>query len=210
MTEIKRDVKVTGPDAQGVRGTFYTKSIHNKARSKDEGRPIYEPKIYLLVDADADNKTGWDFPLRDPEWYVENSRTDPRERWAAVWKQFEEGSSGEVEGTPLSSWAYIPDHRVRELNALGILSLEQLGNLPDVRASKLGPDGTSLRDGAKKFLEPADVHILGLQRENERMRQEMETLRSEFAQLQSQRFGDEEAPMPPQAKRGPGRPKRTA
>ena len=209
MTEIKRDVKVTGPDAQGVRGTFYTKSIHNKALSLEEGRPVYEPRSYLQVDAGADNKTSWDMPLRDPEWYVENSRIDPRERWAAVWKQFQEGASGKVEGTPLSSWAYIPDHRVRELNALGILSLQQLGHLPDAKASKLGPDGTSLRNGAKKFLEPADVHTLGLQRENERMRQEMETLRAEFTQLQNQRFGGEEE-APPPVKRGPGRPKRTA
>ena len=212
--EIKRDVEVSGVDAQGVRATFYTKSIHNKAKSLEEGRPVYVPTIYLKVDADADNKTGWDFALKPEDWYVENDREDPRQRWSGAWKQFQEGASGTVEGTPLSNWAYIPDHRVRELNALGILSLEQLGHLPDKALSKLGPDGYSLRDGAKQYLQPADIHTAGLQRENERLRQEMENLKAEFTQLQNQRFGQEDVVeshvSPPPPRRGPGRPRKAS
>ena len=208
MTDILRDVVVTGVDAQGVRATFYTKSVHNKARTAEEGRPVYEPKIYVKIQSDADNKTGWDLPLKEPEQYPE-AQNDPRNRWADVWKQFEAGSSGEIQGTPLADWAMIPAHRVRELNALGIKSLEQLAHLPDDKAGKIGPDGITLRDGAKKFLEPADLQTLTLQRENADLKQQMANLEAKFTQLQNQRFGDEDE-APPPAKRGPGRPRRNA
>ena len=209
--EIRRDVQVEGVDAQGVRATFYTRSIHHKARSDEEGRPIYMPVIYYRVEADAENRTAWDLPLKPEQWYVDNSRQDPRERWEGAWARFKEGASGKVEGTPLSSWAYLPDHRVRELNALGILSLEQLAHLPDKRAGSLGPDGISIRDGAKKFLQPADVHTQGLQQENAKLRQEMATLRSEFEQLQKQKFGEEDGAPPPKRGGWPkGKPRKPA
>ncbi len=209
MTEIdiKRDVTVSGVDAHGVRATFYTKSIHNKARTLEEGRPIYEPKVYVKIQADSDNKTGWDIPLKEPEQYPD-SENDPRNRWAAAWKQFEEGSSGEVKGTPLSDWCMIPAHRVKELNSLGILSLEQLGNLPDDKAGKIGQDGISLRDGAKKFMQPPDMQTMTLRRENVSMKQELENIKAQMTQLQNQRFGEPEEEAAPPAKRGPGRPRR--
>lgn len=205
MTEIQRDVVVSGTDRFGVRGEFYNKPVFDKAASDAEGRPIYTNKVYIKIQADHDNKTGWDLPLKDPDKYAKPD-DDPRNRWDVAFKQFEQGVSGKAEGTPLEVWNMLPKHRCLELAAQGILSMEQLANLPDNMLQKVGPDGSRLRDGAKRFLEPADMMTQSLRNTVADQEKELENLKAQMTQLQNQRFGDEEEMPPP--KRGPGRPKR--
>ena len=199
------DIETTGRDAQGVRCTFYTKPIFDQAASDEEGRPIYHPTIYTKIEADHDNKTVFDLPLKEPEQYKTPDK-DPRNRWSDAWRQFQDGISGEVEGTPIEAWNMLPKHRCMELRAQGIRSMEQLANVPDRLMSGLGPDGAQLRDAAKKFLQPADLHTQTLQNELKASQQELANLKSQFEQLQKQKFG-EETPMP--AKRR-GRPPKAA
>lgn len=193
------DVRATGRDEFGVRGTFYSKPLFDQAASDREGRPIYTPTIYILIEADHDNKTVFDLPLKEPDQYKDKSR-DPRVRWADAWKQFQDGISGEVDGTPIEAWNMLPKHRCLELRDQGIKSLEQLANMPDRLLSGIGPDAAKLREGAQLFLKPADLATQGLKQENADLKKQMLELKSEFTQLQNQRFGEED-PAPGQPKK---------
>lgn len=125
-----------------------------------------------------------------------------KQRFAAeygAWKA--KGTARHIEGTPLKNWPMIPGIRIAEFEAMGIYSVENLRDVSDVNIFKL-QDGRVWREKATGWLASAEKHGTEARfaAENERLRNDMDELRKQIAELSA---NNEE-------KRGPGRPRKDA
>lgn len=124
-----------------------------------------------------------------------------KERFAAAYAAFKSKGSRHIEGTPLKHWPMITALRIAEFEAMGIFSVENLRDTSDTNIQKLA-DGRIWREKAKGWLESAEKNGASAKfaAENERLRNDMEEMRRQIAELSAQIEKPE--------KRGPGRPRK--
>mgnify|MGYP000633907332 CR=1 FL=1 len=153
---------------------FYVKPIENAAKSREEGRPIYDDVEYIKIKFPADSKRTLE-TRADEMHYVPHAKTQMTyaERFAPSYDAFKREDLSFVSGTPLASTGLFPKAKVAELKALSVVTVEQLAGLPDTNIRKLGMGGRALVDDAKGYLENAS----GLA--------EIATLRAEIAALKA-------------------------
>lgn len=125
-----------------------------------------------------------------------------KERFAVqyeAWKTKRQGRH--IDGTPLKNWPMITALRIAEFEAMGIFSVENLRDTSDNNIQKLA-DGRIWREKAKGWLESAEKNGASAKfaAENERLRNDMEEMRRQIAELSAQIEKPE--------KRGPGRPRK--
>lgn len=181
---------------------FYTKPVVDKvataaARQRDPNAfPVYMEAPFIRMQSAGDAKTVWDKPVDD----------EHKHRFGRAWQAFERGAINEIVGTPLAEWARIPRSMVMGLQQQGILSVEDVANIPDNQLAILGEEGDRLRQAARSFLEPADQNMARLEKENGELRAEIEQLKATVEQMLHMPAVEDAEP----AKRGPGRPRKAA
>jgi hypothetical protein len=128
-----------------------------------------------------------------------------KERFAAQYEAFKtKRQARHIEGTPLKNWPMISALRIAEFEAVGIFSVENLAAVSDTNVVKLA-DGRVWREKAAAWLASAKDNAVSVKyaAENERLRNDLEEMRKQIAEL-SAKVDD------PEAKRGPGRPRKEA
>lgn len=130
-----------------ARPKFYRDAIENPARSKEEGRPIYDEIEMVEVRMPGDRLTVFVSPVEDVH----------RARWPEIYAAFKRGEERAASGTPLEHWASpeMTRSRVAELKACNILSVEELADVPDNVLPRLGMGGRALREQARAYLAAA-------------------------------------------------------
>ena len=174
-------------EKDGTHPLFYMRAVENKARSREEGRPIYEdvPYVKILMPGSKD------YPDR-------KVRDEDKQRWPRAWAAFESGQENAQGGTPLERWNGLSSARLAELQALNIHTVDQLAEVPDGSLNKLGPDGRKLRDQAQAFIQSAGV--------SEEMAERVKNLEARIRDLEAE---NEELRKNQKAKPGP-KPKEEA
>lgn len=150
--------------------SFYPRAIHNKRKSDEEGRAIYDEIDYVKILVPGDNKNTVDRKVRDEDI----------KRWPAAWKRYQEKRDPEISGTPLKDWAYLTVSRVAELERLNIFSMEQLAAVSDDHLPKLGPGARDLVKRAQMFLQGDDSAIKELRAENQALRDKVRDLEGQL------------------------------
>tara|TARA_R110002012_G_scaffold8102_1_gene37533 strand:- start:2217 stop:2780 length:564 start_codon:yes stop_codon:yes gene_type:complete len=120
---------------------FRWEAKQNSAKSKVEGRPIFDQVPFVTIMSPGDNKNVIDAKVND----------DHKSRWPRQWEAFQKGSEQPLNGTPINEWPALNMAQVAELKALNIFSIEQLANLDD--------RGTQEMTGLVTLKQQAQAHL---------------------------------------------------
>lgn len=124
---------------------FYSRTRQDKAKSKAEGRPVFEDVPYIRKRIPGDRFQEIDRPARD---------IDMKE-FPNAWAAFKAGRDQEtVSGTPLALLGLSPS-RIEELAFFRVKTIEQLASVADVHLQQMGLTARTERQKAKDFLETA-------------------------------------------------------
>lgn len=168
------------PDTRHLHIEFFIEPRENPAKSRKEGRPIYEDKEFVRIKFVGDPKKELvEFA------HVKFDRDRATGEWVtyaqAFHKHYEAFKTGEAvkgEGTPLEELPFINASKRAELKALHIHNAEALAQLDGANLQKLGMFGRSLKDQATAYLAKAKDSALEtrLAAENADLRARLEAL----------------------------------
>jgi hypothetical protein len=145
---------------------FYMGTVENVARSKEEGRPIFDDKEMVRVVIPGDRLATFVGEVEDRH----------RDRWPDHYAAFKRGEQRASSGTPLEYWPIMSSAKVAEMKALNIFSVEDLANLSDALLARIGMGARELRGQAQAYLEnaKAGADVARLSAEIERLKAIME------------------------------------
>ena len=126
MTEQAFDSRNSqgNPGDQLLYVRFYLYPHHNRAKSTEEGRPIYEDREYIEI-MQPGNKDS-----------IINRLATPKDlkRFANQYSGFKNNGEEVLEGTPLKEWPSITRAQVEELKYFNVHTVEQLAGMTDANA----------------------------------------------------------------------------
>ncbi len=178
---------------------FYDDDVLNEKKSKEEGRPIYIKKTFIHKITPGDRLIDIKRPIREED----------KEEWPSAWSRYEQKKPENIEGTPLTEWAYLSKTRVAELNAINVLTVEHIASLPDSVAHKI-MDFHDLKKRARNYLNQAKDSAI-VDKLNAALEEKTSVLEAQAKLIDdlNQRLKALESPKgrPPEEKRKRGRPK---
>lgn len=130
--------EIENPDSSGIPTVFYDRPVHNKEKSEEEGRPVYDTKVY--VRKHKDSLSIYDAPARD-----EDIKQNPKQ-----YEIYLNSVKLRKSGTPLSALPGISPAMVTTCEACRIYTIEQLSQADDIVIMDIGD--RTLRDKAVAFL----------------------------------------------------------
>jgi hypothetical protein len=106
---------------------FFVAPVHNKVKSLEEGRPIFEDREMIMIAVPGDKSNIIEREVRDQD----------KQRFARQYRAWKEQHQAEfIEGTPLDRWAQISPSQVEELKHFHVRTVEQLAAMPDSTSQK--------------------------------------------------------------------------
>lgn len=166
-----------GADAR-LAVSFYKKPVENVVKTEQEGRPIYEDKVFVRILVPGDSLSIIDTFAHE----------DHKKRFPVQWQHFlnKQGNDDDsISGTPLNQWPLISTSQAEELRGLKFYTVEQVASASDQQITRIGMlTGMSpytFRDKAKAFLNLAqesaekdkrDAEIKALQDQNAKLKAE--------------------------------------
>ena len=135
---------------------FFMHPMQNKAKTLEEGRPIYVDTEYvrIMVPGDKGNVI------------MREVREDDKRRFPKHYQAFKNEEEEILEGTPLAQWNFLTAAQVEEMKYFGIRTVENLANVTDTNAQKFMGINL-LREKAREYIEAtaSDAPIAQLQEE---------------------------------------------
>lgn len=125
---------------------FFKSPVMMEHKSEQEGRPIYEERLFIRIIVPGDNTN-----------VVEREAWDgDKARFPRQWKHFEAmGDSAAVEGTAIEHWPAMNRAQVEEFKALRFYTVESIANASDSQLQRLGMGGMGFRAKAQAYLAAA-------------------------------------------------------
>lgn len=152
---------------------FFIEPVENPAKTRSEGRPIFDDREFIRIAFPGDNKRELVAPANEMHYVAhERRQMTYAERFAKAYEAFRAGEESFVSGTPLVHVPFLTRSKVAELKALKISSVEQLAGLPDASIKKIGMGGRDLVDQAKAYLDVSKgtAQVAELQRQIEELK----------------------------------------
>lgn len=148
---------------------FFTKTVEDKAKTREAGRPMYKDVEYVEIRIAGDKNNL-------PVYKVGNQH---RQRWPDQYEAFKRNQEQPVEGTRIEEWPTISRARAMELKALRIFTVEALAEIPDTVIHRIGMGARELVAQAKAYLEAAEgtADVTAMAAEIERLKEENELLK---------------------------------
>jgi hypothetical protein len=164
-------------DERSVSVRFFSEPVHMKFESEKEGRPIYKEMPHVSIIIPGDKNTMIECKASE----------EHKQRYPVAWARFQRGESTVNIGTPLEQWPQITRAQVKEAKYVEVHTVEQLANLSDDHAAKMGMGFRALRQSAKDYLETAKNGAADSAKaaENARLRDELEAMKAQIAALSS-------------------------
>lgn len=161
----------SGPGDDRLIVGFLNKSIQNKFKSTQEGRPVFEDHVFVKIQHPGETLNIVERPVRE----------DDKQRWPRQWQQFVNGSTQAPEGIPIT--LLFPDKPAIAMTLKGynIHTVEQLAHLSAQGISTVGLGCQEWVNGAKRYLEHADKGV-----SHHKFETEMAAAKSENLKLQRQ------------------------
>jgi hypothetical protein len=149
---------------------FYNRSVQNKPKSLEHGRPFYEDHIYVKYFTPGEQRQ----QINDRP-----AKQEDKLRWPMQWAQFSQNKAQTVEGTPIG--VLYPDHPsiADQCRAAGVYTVEQLADLNAGAIENVGMGCQTWVNNAKRYLEVANKGVAA-----STMRKELETRDSQIRTLE--------------------------
>lgn len=163
---------------QNIIPKFEKRYIQNEARSREEGRPVFDEREVISFIIGGDSKSA-------PEQRVTD---EIRQRFPEEYAAFKRGEEIAQSGTPLEMWPWLNTAQVKHLKYLNVFSVEQLAEGGEKLAGSLGMGGRTLVSQAQAWLETAKNGAVPtrLVEENESLKAEVERLRNQIDEIGAQ------------------------
>jgi hypothetical protein len=201
---------------------FYNEPVFMEYKSKIEGRPIYEERVFVHM-----LTPGGKTDIRRQARLAQDGSGTPSdaERFPKQWQAFQSQHEQADVGTPLTELAFLTKAQALEYKALKIHTAEQLAAIPDAALDKFGLGARAVRDKARAYLDSAAATsaISALEAENGRLKNDLAMMKDQIAQIASQQKSQPVQAVTPDIaaivqeqlaaamaglKRGPGRPRK--
>lgn len=171
-----------GDDA-GLFVEFRTEAVQNHAKSRAEGRAIFEDTPFITIMFPGDKTKRVERPVK-----MEDDVDGPSDltRFPRQWARFQAQEEQAGDGLPVQQWPTLSKSQALELKAMGIHTVEQLAALPDTALNWLG--ARELRTQAQAWLEKAGAHAAEsrLAAENAQLREQMAAMQKQMSDLAEQ------------------------
>ena len=132
-----------GPTDDKLIVGFYKKSVLNGARSRAEGKPIYEGQDFVKIQHPGETLNIVDRPAHDGD----------RQRWPQKWAQYQAGVTQIPDGVPLNQLFPDKPQIVDMMRGYNIHTVEQLENLSGEAISTVGMGCQDWVNAAKRYME---------------------------------------------------------
>lgn len=153
---------------------FFREPVLHPAKSRDEGRAVYEERDFVRIHVPGDKSTVVVQPMHEMNV----------QRFRARYEKWKAGQAEAVIGTPLSALPGMSPAKVEEYKFFKIVTVEQLAEAPDQLGQKF-MSFNSDKQRAKAFLEVAkgNAPIEKMNAELAKRDEEIETLKAQMAAL---------------------------
>lgn len=147
--------------------------VKNNFKSEQEGRPIFDSKIFIKITFPGDKTKQVFRPIKDED----------KLRFKKQFESFKETGTVAESGTPLEQWAVLTKSEAAEFKAMKIHTVEALAALPDTALTWLG--ARNYRQKAQLWLESAKdgAVFTKLQSENESLKASIEALKAQVKDI---------------------------
>lgn len=156
--------------------TFYEEPVLMEFKSKEAGRPIYEPREFVRLIVPGNRGMVHNEPAND----------DNKARFAKEYAAFKAGQELAHEGTLLSQWPPMTRSQVEEFKHFHVFTVEHLAAVNDGQIQHMPMGTRELQRAAKVFLDAAKNGtgpLLKLVADNEAQKVELEALRKTVEEL---------------------------
>lgn len=162
---------------------FFMDARLNKRKSDEAGRPIYDDVEKVRIRTAGDPKNVFVSPAHAPSCVRDPATNKPltyAELHAAPYEAFQRNIEYRGSGTPLSEAPFVSAGKRRELEALGVMTVEALAGLEGTNLGRLGMGGRELKTKAEAWLAKASgsAETTRLVAELAAMREELDRLRA--------------------------------
>ncbi len=160
---------------------FYEDALEIPFKSEQEGRPVYEQRVFVRIMVPGDATSIIETPATEQH----------KQEYRRQFERFEKGMKDVIDGTPLSMWPVVNKSQVKECEFFEIRSVEQLAELSDSTCKRMGMGYMELRSKAKAWLLAAKDSALVTRQaaENDRLQGEIEALKEQIAQMAQPKRG---------------------
>lgn len=144
---------------------FEKKAVHNKFKSNEEGRQIYDDVDYISIRIPGDKTSE----------VCRKVREDDKERFPVQWANYQGREESMLNGVPLEILPGVSPAETASLKAMQVVTIEQLAGLHE-KAIKNTTNGRDLVKKAQKFLE-GESYSVQLEEKIAKLEKEIETLK---------------------------------
>lgn len=169
---------------------FFIHTTPNEAKSKKEGRPIFDEMEVCEVRMAANKQTVGVFPAHEVFKKISrNDGTTEQITYALAfneqYQKFKANETQEMAGTPLSELTFLSQGKRLELKALNIHTAEALASLDGTPLKMLGIGGREMKNQATAYLAKAagNADVTALAAENVAMSEQMAEMQKQIEEL---------------------------
>lgn len=167
---------------------FYYRPMHNPAKSKEAGAPIFEDTVYVRYHPPAEK-----YNINDRPATQEHTR-----RWPRQWAQFQQNKAQTNEGIPIDLLYPEKPAIAATLRASGVHTVEQLAKCEGTALDAIGMGAQQWITYARRFMEDANKGVkssqlrIELEERDSQIRvltQTVDQLKAEIARMQASGMG---------------------
>ncbi len=141
MSDVESDLSFTSATVAKNYARFYPKWVRNNFQSNAQGIEVGEYQDFVMIIC----------PGQKDEVHRKATEQDQRD-YPNEYRSYKEGKEHRITGTPIDLLPGIDVGRIASLKSLYIYSVEQLAELSDMSAQKVGMGAADLRKKAQEFL----------------------------------------------------------
>lgn len=169
------------PDFKHLHIEFFVEPVHNKRKSAEAGRPVYDDIEKVRIRLAGDPKSVLVAPANSGS-SVRDADTNERLTYAQLhhkhYEAFKKNEEYKGSGTPLSELTFLTASKRMELSAQNIHTAEALAGLDGANLSRLGMGARELKTQAEAWLSKAagSADVTRLSAENEALKARLDAM----------------------------------
>lgn len=178
---------------------FFMSAKHNKRKSAEAGRPVYDDVEMVKIRIAGDPKSVLVAPANDQS-SARDPQTNARLTYAQLhegpYEAFKKGIEYRGSGTPLTDVTFLTAAQRKTLEGANVFTVEALAQLDGANLQKLGMGAREWKNQATAWLDKASgsADITKLAAENASLQQQIEALKAKIGMATSPTSAPEPEP----------------
>ncbi len=170
--------RTQGAPSTDVYPRFFMDTVEDLVATERAGHPIFRDEERVEINIPGNPHTKPVMLVTDRE----------RRQWPEAYEAFKKGQEVAVHGTPLEYWSILKPSQVRELKAIGLLTIEHVRDMNDHAIQRIPMFGHKIRQMAQAYLDEAAAFatVTAAQAESERKDARIAELELHVTNLQTQ------------------------